>query len=134
VAFFRPSRPVAVRNLELSSVAMPLRVVLSALARVGNAEQETQASQAFAAGAAKLGLGGTFSLLESDKTGYSALDDALVELAASAGSVKQQVLTACAETIGNDGRLTIDEAELLRTVADALDCPMPPPAADLVVA
>ena len=134
VAFFRPSRPVAVRNLELSSVAMPLRVVLSALARVGNAEQETLASQAFAAGAAELGLGGTFSLLEADKTGYSSLDEALVELAASAGSVKQQVLTACAETIGNDGRLTIDEAELLRTVADALDCPMPPPAADIVVA
>lgn len=133
VAFFRPSRPTNVRHHEVSSVAVPLRVVLSALARVGNAEQEEQAAQAFAAGAAKLGLGGTFSLLDAEKTGYSSLDDALVELAASAGSVKQQVLMSCAETIGSDGRLTIDEAELLRTVADALDCPMPPPAADLAV-
>ncbi|MBA4020032.1 MAG: Zn-dependent protease with chaperone function [Pirellula sp.] len=134
VAFFRPSRPVNVCHNELASVAMPLRVVLSALARVGNADQESQASQAFTAGAAKLGLNGAFALLDVEQTGYSALDDALVELAASAGSVKQQVLMACAETIGNDGRLTIDEAELLRTVSDALDCPMPPPAADLVVA
>ncbi len=134
VAFFRPTRPAAVRNRELSSVATPLRVVLSALARIGNGEQESHASQAFLAGAAKLGLGGTFSLLDAEKTGYSSLDEALVELAASAGSVKQQILMACAETIGNDGRLTIDEAELLRTIADALDCPMPPPAADLIVA
>jgi hypothetical protein len=38
-------------------------------------------------------------------------------------------LQACAETIGHDGVLTLDEAELLRTVADSLDCPMPPLAA-----
>jgi len=53
-------------------------------------------------------------------------------MAAASGEVKRLVLEGAAAAIGHDGRMTIDEAELLRTVADALDCPMPPPAADLV--
>ena len=36
-----------------------------------------------------------------------------------------------AAAIAHDGKMTIDEGELLQAVADALDCPMPPPAADL---
>jgi hypothetical protein len=33
---------------------------------------------------------------------------------------------ACAATICADGVATVEEAELLRGVADLLDCPMPP--------
>jgi hypothetical protein len=41
-------------------------------------------------------------------------------------SVKKRVLDACAVCIAVDGTVTVEEGELLRAVADALDCPMPP--------
>jgi hypothetical protein len=40
--------------------------------------------------------------------------------------LKRQILSACAACIGADGRVTVEEGELLRAVADALGCPVPP--------
>jgi hypothetical protein len=56
----------------------------------------------------------------------SALDSAIDELTAATTSIKKLILQACAESIGADQHVTIEEAELLRVIADALDCPMPP--------
>jgi hypothetical protein len=40
--------------------------------------------------------------------------------------LKKSVLEACAACIAADVRVTVEEGELLRVIADALDCPMPP--------
>ena len=40
--------------------------------------------------------------------------------------IKKNVLNACIETVASDGVIQEDEAELLRAIADTLDCPMPP--------
>ena len=48
------------------------------------------------------------------------------ELDAAAPPLKRQILNACAACIGADGRVTLEEGELLRAVADALGCPVPP--------
>ncbi|HEY6563556.1 MAG TPA: hypothetical protein VIY86_03620, partial [Pirellulaceae bacterium] len=40
--------------------------------------------------------------------------------------IKKLVLEACAECIAADGRMTVEEGELLRVIADAFDCPLPP--------
>ena len=47
-------------------------------------------------------------------------------LEAAAPRLKKRVLEACAACIGANGLVTTEEGELLRAVADALDCPMPP--------
>ncbi len=73
-------------------------------------------------------------LAPRESSGFSTVDTALDALSRSSGAVKKQVLEACAAVIGADGKMTIEEAELLRTIADALDCPMPPPAAQLMPA
>jgi len=36
------------------------------------------------------------------------------------------MLAACTTCIAYDGKVTIEEAELLRAIADSLDCPLPP--------
>jgi hypothetical protein len=36
------------------------------------------------------------------------------------------MLKVFSECIAFDGRVTINEIELLRVISDALDCPMPP--------
>ncbi|MBI5137814.1 MAG: M48 family metalloprotease [Nitrospirae bacterium] len=40
---------------------------------------------------------------------------------------KRRLLRAVAACINADGTVTAEEAELLRAIADSLDCPMPPP-------
>jgi tellurite resistance protein len=50
----------------------------------------------------------------------------LVRFAQAAPQIKKNVLNACAQTVAADGVIQEREAELLRAMADALDCPLPP--------
>jgi len=56
----------------------------------------------------------------------AALDTALDQLGQASPAIKQRTLVAAAEVVTADGQLLITESELLRAVAAALDCPMPP--------
>jgi hypothetical protein len=40
--------------------------------------------------------------------------------------IKKNVLEACARVVAADGIIQETEAELLRAIGDALDCPLPP--------
>jgi hypothetical protein len=66
------------------------------------------------------------ALLPERASSLPALDQALDRLAASAPQVKSRVLDACATCIASDGRVTVAEGEMLRAIADSLDCPIPP--------
>jgi hypothetical protein len=54
------------------------------------------------------------------------VDAALDRLAQAVPSVKKNVLLACAQTVAADGKVLEREAELLRAIAETLDCPIPP--------
>ena len=54
------------------------------------------------------------------------IDAALNRLALAAPQIKKNVIEACVYVVGADGVVYESEAELLRAVADTLDCPMPP--------
>jgi tellurite resistance protein len=41
-------------------------------------------------------------------------------------TAKRNLLLACAQTVAADGQVLYREAALLRAIADALDCPVPP--------
>jgi hypothetical protein len=51
---------------------------------------------------------------------------ALDRLAQAAPQIKKNLLEACIHAVGVDGVILEGEAELLRAIADTLDCPMPP--------
>ena len=55
-----------------------------------------------------------------------ALDQALTTLASCGPKQKTKLIEAAAATVSADGYLQIQEAELLRAIADSLGCPMPP--------
>lgn len=57
----------------------------------------------------------------------TALDHALRRLERAAPEIKQRAMEACIYCMLADGNAAAQEMELLRTIADALDCPMPPP-------
>jgi hypothetical protein len=50
----------------------------------------------------------------------------LRQLARTGPKLKRELVRAAAATVAHDRRVTLDEGELLRAIADALDCPMPP--------
>ena len=41
-------------------------------------------------------------------------------------TLRKKVIDGLAHTVGADGEVTLQEAELLRAFADALGCPIPP--------
>ena len=65
-------------------------------------------------------------LLPREKCGVGQIDAALNRLALAVPIIKKNLLEACARVVGADGVILEAEAELLRAIADTLDCPMPP--------
>jgi Zn-dependent protease with chaperone function/uncharacterized tellurite resistance protein B-like protein len=121
---FNDARPPRARYHKLNAVGDPVAVLLSALAYVG-ARDEAAARSAFDAGAARTGLTG-LALIPMDKARLGALGAALDSLAELTPKPRKLLITAAATVVADDGRITASEAELLRAIADTLDCPMPP--------
>ncbi len=108
------------------AVADEIALVLSALAHAATADAAS-AHHAFGIGAAQLKLlEGRLAFVEARAADLTALDGALDKLARASGPIKQRTLVAAAHVVGADGQLLVTEAELLRAIAAALDCPMPP--------
>jgi hypothetical protein len=82
--------------------------------------------KAFAAGAPYLRVDVPISLLPREQCGIAAIDQALDRLVLAAPIIKKNLLEACAHVDGADGIIHEEEAELLRAIADALECPVPP--------
>ncbi|MEM8883227.1 MAG: M48 family metallopeptidase [Planctomycetota bacterium] len=118
----KPRRRVQI--YDVAGVRGEMSQLLTQLARTGQAQDEEQEA-AFAAGAAALG-DTRVTMLPPEACTLSSLDEAVDRLATLAAPEKKKVLDACAATIAADGRVTVLEGELLRGIADVLECPMPP--------
>jgi len=97
--------------------------LLTQLARAGHGDPAMQ-EQAFAAGAQALG-GDGWSMVDASQSTLPALDVAVDELTLLLATEKKTVLEASAAVIGADGKVTTTEGEMLRGIADVLECPMP---------
>jgi Zn-dependent protease with chaperone function/uncharacterized tellurite resistance protein B-like protein len=121
----RVRRPVIQYHV-LKPLLPDLVVVLSVLAQVGHETPEAVAV-AFAAGMRGVEAPGLESRpMELARANLGELDAALGRLTEAAPALKRRILEACANAVSADGRLAVREAELLRAIADALDCPLPP--------
>lgn len=119
----------SVRIPELRGVVYDCAALLSALAHAG-ADTPEQAERAFGRGVKALNAATLdFRFLTRADCSLNVLEIALEHVSESAFDVKRRVLAACAETVAADGLIRPQEAELLRAIADALGCPMPPLAA-----
>ena len=102
-------------------------VLLSALANVSS-NDAGEIQKAFEAGAPYLRApdDGNLNLLPREQCGVDQIDTALNRMAQASPLIKKNLIEACVHTVGADGVILEAEAELLRAVADTLDCPMPP--------
>ncbi len=123
---FEQRRPPKLKYAALRPLLPTCAGLLSMLAHSGQRDADAAAS-AFAAGAKKLVKAGeSFELLPRDRCSLKVFDQSLTMLAAASAPIKQRVLDACATLVGADERITLEEGELLRVIADGLGCPMPP--------
>lgn len=100
-------------------------ILLSALAYAGH-ETPTEAATAFDIGWEQLRAADRWALLSPEDAGVAQLDPALDRLTKASPFIKKSMLNACACTVAADDKVCPREAELLRAIADVLDCPIPP--------
>jgi Zn-dependent protease with chaperone function len=120
------TRPAEDQFHNLKPLLRDCDVVLSALANASSRDPR-EIEKAFRSGVAHLRANaGELQLLPRAESGLEQLDAALDRLARAAPRIKKQVIDACIYVVGADGVIQERQAELLRAIADTLDCPIPP--------
>jgi Zn-dependent protease with chaperone function len=110
----------------LAALQAEVELLLSATAWSGTSDP-AEARRSFDAGAAVVSRQvGDMALRARDAIRMAEVDTALGSARASAPAVRRQLLEACAVVAAHDGRIQAQEAEMMRAVAEAIDCPMPP--------
>src|SRR4051812_29038206 len=124
---FYPDRRLPVQFYDLRPLATDAGVILSALAYCG-ADDQAEAAAAFAQGAGSLARAARaeIPLFPSPQCDLPRLGQALDCFGQSVPQIKKNLLAACAQTVAFDGVIRPREAELVRAIADTLDCPVPP--------
>ncbi|HEY4417149.1 MAG TPA: M48 family metallopeptidase [Verrucomicrobiae bacterium] len=124
---FGAARMETVQFYTLKPLVPDCAVVLSALAHVGSGDAN-EIQKAFDTGApyVRAADDSELRLQAAERCGVDQIGPALDRLAQAVPIIKKNLLEACAHVVGADGIIQESEAELLRAVADTLDCPMPP--------
>lgn len=119
----RPVQPRR-RSATVAQLSGACQRLLSAVAWVGRGELSA-IEAAFQAGMAGLSLPGQ-KLIGGSELRLSEMDRVLEQLTALQPQETKRLLQACAKVIEHDGEVNVDEAELMRAIAESLGCPMPP--------
>jgi hypothetical protein len=124
--FIKAQKPL-IQYYSVKPLAPDCSIILSALADISS-NDASAVQKAFDAGAPYLRApdDSDLQLLPREQCGVNQIDASLNRLAMAAPVIKKNLLDACIHVIGADGVILETEAELLRAVADTLDCPMPP--------
>ncbi|MFL2480616.1 MAG: M48 family metallopeptidase [Verrucomicrobiales bacterium] len=125
--FFGRVQPAKEATKTLSKLKYESSVLLSAIAGFGN-EDELNRIQAFKKGAAVLELYGTGKLkfLPPVNCGIDQMDEALKAFEKCVPTLKKTLLIACGKAAVSDGKITSNEAEILRAIGDSIGTPIPP--------
>ncbi len=125
-AVYRGAPKIQIEHRHVHSLAAECRVLLSALAHAGS-EVDADRELAYDHGAGHLDWRGPRpAILPRSSCGVAELAVALDRIDAAAPVVKRDVIEACASVAFVDGHVAVEEAELLRAIAEGIDCPLPP--------
>jgi Zn-dependent protease with chaperone function len=128
--YLNPSEELfkSVTIFSYSNIGLDIVVLLGALARAGHADDKVKAEHAFQAGLGRipeLAARKPVFIFE-ENTFYTRVNTALTHLGDASFKIKESVMDACAHCAFADKTITPEEGELLRVVALALQCPLPP--------
>ena len=121
---FSPVSPLSVEYRSFKRISHHCGDLLSMLAHSGKGNTECT-MDAFRTGKQELGLP-TLTLTPANHGSLASLDLTLYALARTTPGIKRTIIKACAACVLADQHVSFEEGELLRGIADALGCPMPP--------
>jgi Zn-dependent protease with chaperone function len=125
-AAFTKARAGRVQHKSLVPLLPDTGVLLSAIANADDGDPAAL-DASFQAGVARLGKAATaFPLARQASVNLKDFDRALEDLAMASLSIKKTILTACSAAVVHDGIVNDTQFELLRAIADTVDCPIPP--------
>jgi len=120
--FFGRSEAPVIKYQRIDAVLPHISAMLALLARTGHGDRAAEVYQESMA----LLVEGEHSLPEKRDARLSHFDKALTELNMAAPKLKESVLKAAIHCVVCNGVISVKEGELLRAIADGMDCPMPP--------
>jgi Zn-dependent protease with chaperone function len=125
--YFVPARGTITQYYSLRPLVNDCDVLLSAIAYAGH-KNAAQAHAAFTRGAEQLSRVAQCEIpfLPPEQCDLSKVQSSIGRLSGAVPQIKKNLLNACAQTVAVDGVIQEGEAELLRAIADTLDCPLPP--------
>lgn len=126
---FRGAERPVVRHTAWETLLPEALLVLSALAHAGVGDDPARSAAAFRAGASQLEVGDRREwpmAAQEECCDLGRIDAALGRLQEAGPWLKKNFLYAAATTVMSDREMSIEEGELLRAIADSLDCPVPP--------
>lgn len=118
------TRP-SVRFTSLAGLRTECAVLLSAVAWFGTHDAQ-KASGAFIRGSQRMDGLTLDSILPGNQASLKDLDASLDRLAEASPVLKEIIIAAAIDAATTDGVITTEEGEVLRAIADSLDCPIPP--------
>lgn len=124
-SYFQREKPKSVLHFALPGLLSEVSHLISALAHLGH-QDEVAAQHAFEQASSTFPSKTKLQFFDRQQCSLSRVGDALDKLSGSSPKIKKQVLNAATTVVMTDGKIKLGEGELLRTIADSLDCPMPP--------
>ncbi|MBP61751.1 MAG: hypothetical protein CMJ62_09520, partial [Planctomycetaceae bacterium] len=121
---FETIRPPRIRYYKLKPMTDPCSILLSTVAHVG--QSGAKAADAFAVAAKTLPELKRLQFKSRAQSGLTPLRQALKTLATVHPKQLKRLMDACEVAICFDGRIKLQEAELLRGISDLLGSPIPP--------
>lgn len=128
--YLNPSEEMfrTITKFSISQAGRDIVLLLEALAVAGNAGHPEKARAAFDAGIARIPelAARRPDFKYEENASYANVSRMLKDLTAASFKIKETVIDACAHTAFADRSINVEEGELLRVVALALQCPLPP--------
>ncbi len=120
-----PARHIRFGRRKPGNVKQEFATLLSVVARSGNPDDTMAAQRAYLAGMQRV-LPRDHVPYAPPAEGVLALDAVWAPLDALDPLAKQVMVEAITAAVSHDGRISVAESELLRTICGVLHCPLPP--------
>lgn len=128
--YLNPSEELfrSVKIFSFSGIGLDVVVLLQALACTGHTADKAKAEGAFHAGIARIPeLAARKPVFAFEEiASYVRVNQTLNRLIDASFKIRESVIDACAHCAFSDQDVTVEERELLRVIALALQCPLPP--------
>jgi Zn-dependent protease with chaperone function len=126
--YFEHRRPPKIKYRNLRSLSSEAGIVITTLAAMSHPDDSKAVEDAFNKASNHIAntLGTEIAFKSADQCGLDQIEAALDKFARATPRVKKYLLEAASKSVMADGAISSREAELIRAMADAMGCPIPP--------